>query len=941
MLETSQKTAPRYVTDYWGKAMPAQQEGPRWHPLAYHNLDVAAAGEALLNARPHVLRPLVQATGLPEDVVRHWLLYALALHDIGKFADCFQIKSEGRWRHRDSDHWRKVTLGADLGHGRFGLTLWNKWSDPDDDAMTPLFGAGNFSATHAFACWMRAVAGHHGRPVEIVNGNLSERICDEALADARAYALDCTTLFDLAVPADVPKLKENPFKRTSWLVAGIAMVSDWIGSNDRDWFKYEEPALGLADYWERARDIARKALSEAGLSAPRLADRYTLNDILAKKDKHETDPTPTPLQIWAAEQAPISGQSLIVIEDLTGAGKTEAALLIAHRLMRAGAAEGLYWALPTMATADALYTRLAASYGAMFADARDASLVLAHGSREFNEIFQKSIKLGEPGKDNERSYGSAPEDADITASAACARWIADDRRKTFLADVGVGTIDQALLSVLPSKHQAMRLAGLCRRVLVVDEIHSFDPYVHKLTEGLLRFHAAFGGSAILMSATLTRKARETFAKAFAEGAGWKPPKIEKTGFPLATVVNRDGVCECEIPTTETVSRGTRRDLPVKRLDNEDAAIAILAEAQAQGLGAVWIRNTVQDTMDAYAAVKERLPDANVDLFHARFALGDRLEIEKRVLASFGKDSAGDQRRRIVIATQVMEQSLDCDWDVMISDLAPVDLLIQRAGRLHRHDHRGLRFDPVLHVVGPEPSHDAAASWYKAAFPRAQYVYKHHGQLWLTLRVLLDADGLKLKTASPRDVIERVYADEETLPASALKTPDALQAMSSKAVADEISQRVIAGMNLLKFKEGYIPQAGAWETDTRTPTRLGDPQRVLRLAKWNGSRLISWAPVDENEARNDAKQALRRAWRLSEVSVLAIRVADSVPGNAVLKQAVAREIASWPDSYDPPLLVALVQKDGIWVAEGISKRDDKVSPIKLIYCEKQGLRFETL
>ena len=289
--------------------------------------------------------------------------------------------------------------------------------------------------------------------------------------------------------------------------------------------------------------------------------------------------------------------------------------------------------------------------------------------------------------------------------------------------------------MLPFKHQALRLAALSRHVLVIDEAHSYDPYMTRLLETLLEFQGALGGSAIVTSATLTLEARRRFVEAFARGAGWEKPMIKETGFPLATLVTQGQ------PVAERVlsaSRGTRRDFSIRRLDGAVAAIDTLLEAASDGRGAVWIRNTVQDALDAYQALRAALPQSQIDLFHARFVLGDSLAIERCVLASFGKESKGEQRRRIVIATQVVEQSLDCDWDVMISDLAPVDLLIQRADRLHRHDHHPPRPAPLLHIVSPEPVPDAGPKWYETAFPRAAYVYPHNGQCWLTMRALLDA-----------------------------------------------------------------------------------------------------------------------------------------------------------------------------------------------------------
>ena len=891
--------------------MPPPEAVVRCHPVAYHSLDVAAVGAALLDIKSRLLASLAGSSGLPTELARRWFLFALALHDIGKFACCFQTKAAEFFLHRDQWGVAKP-LAADPGHGRVGLALWEGGCDiacVEHSAFTPLFGAAD--AHCGFNHWMVAIAGHHGRPVQ--PAGLGSLICSDALADAHAYIKDCAQLFDPFVTADLPRRMEAAMKRSSWLVAGLAMLCDWIGSNE-EWFPYTVPVYGLPEYWERACEQARNALGKAGLTTATVASRFALADALNDKNA-----IATPLQRWAVEEAGANGQCLAIIEDLTGAGKTEAGLILAHRLMASGAAEGLYWALPTMATADALYMRLAESYRRLFTDAAQASLVLAHSASSFNDVFAKSIFT--PKAEEEAGYGKIGGDAgddDVTASAACARWLADDRRKTFLADVGVGTIDQALLGVLPSKHQALRLAALSRRVLVIDEAHSYDPYMTKLLETLIEFQGALGGSVIVMSATLTMEARRKFAAAFACGAGWQRPEITKTVFPLATVVTQGRPAAEHVLTS---SRGARRDLPIRRLDDEAAAIETLKHAAAEGRGAVWIRNTVQDALDAREMLRAALPNVPVDLFHARFALGDRLAIEKRVLESFGKGSQGEQRQRIVIATQVVEQSLDCDWDVMISDLAPMDLLIQRAGRLHRHDHRPLRPAPVLHIVSPEATPNAGPKWYENAFPRAAYVYPHHGQLWLTMRALLDARGLLLATKSPRDIIERVFAWESQ------EIPIELARASARAEATAMTERAVAGMNALNLKYGYVHQAGAWESDTKTPTRLGDPSRVLRLAKWDGAELTPWQPNEGD---------MRRAWRLSEVSVRAARVASAdYSHDAALEKAVAREIAAWPEKYDPPLLVALIEENGSWVAR-VRDRQERV--IALRYSKHGGLTY---
>jgi CRISPR-associated endonuclease/helicase Cas3 len=895
-----------HVAAYWGKARRIGTTGPEWHPNAYHCLDVAAAGEALLELRPRYLDALAATSGLPRDLARRWMLLALALHDLGKFADCFQVK----WRHIAPSQLGRAPA-ADPGHGLVGELLWRCDCD-----LAPAAGAGRFAReispkgppfSSGFRDWMWSVFGHHGRPVHNPGTvQLRSLISGDAALDAQAYVHACFELFPPEVDISIEAPRPEAFKRASWLVAGLAIMADWIGSK-QDWFPYQPPDWSVRDYWPLAQQRARTAVQLAGLSQPLVAPDFSLADALSLPST--TVAEPTPLQTWVSHSFAPTGQTLVVIEDLTGAGKTEAALLAAHRIMRAGAAEGLYWALPTMATANSLYERLSKSYERLFEKPHDASLVLAHGKREFHGAFQRSVL---PAGGTDAPYGDRPDDE--AGSAQCAAWIADDRRKAFLADVGVGTLDQALLGVLPAKHQAIRLAALARRVLVCDEIHSYDAYTGRLLQQLLSFHAANGGSAILLTATLAEKLRREVVKAFETGARWRDEEdrraLRETAFPLITVATREGVAE--IPCASR--RGTRRDLPVERIDSEEAALDLLVASHAEGKAAVWIRNTVHDAIAAYHLARARLGD-KVDLFHARFALGDRMAREEATLAKYGKgDKPG--RNSVLIATQVVEQALDLDFDIMITDLAPIDLLIQRAGRLHRHE-RGARPEPVLHVLSPDPVGEASATWFANMFPKGQYVYADHGQLWLTAKHIFSEGGLKLATQSPRLPIEKVFAGDAELPA-------ALEAISGRAMGDAMARRGHAAMNALKLAEGYAHSSGLWASDAVTPTRLGSPQRLLRLAKWDGVSLQPWF--------HDPDQ--RIAWRLSEVQVLAARLA-SVPMRGPLKAAHAELVASWGDMFDPPLVVPLVADGDAWRAKGL---DEKGREMAVTYSAATGLEF---
>ena len=448
------------------------------------------------------------------------------------------------------------------------------------------------------------------------------------------------------------------------------------------------------------------------------------------------------------------GPQLIVIEEVTGGGKTEAALTLAARLLVAREADGIYLALPTMATADAMHSRVERVYQRFFADGTSASLVLAHSMAAFSLGLERT-------NTTDAGYGLKEHDS---ASSHCTAWLADSRKKALLAHVGVGTIDQALLGILPARHQSLRLWGLLGKVLIADEVHACDAYVMDLLKTLLKFHAAFGGSAILLSATLPQSQRAGLVAAFMEGAGFAAPAVTEMAYPLVTHISTQEMSEVPIAARPVSQRTVR----VESLPDVGTALERLRAALHRGLCACWVRNTIADALEAYTLWVKEIGAENVLLYHARFALTDRLHIGAAVLKRFGKDSKAAARNgRLVIATQVVEQSLDVDFDYMVTDLAPIDLVIQRAGRLKRHarDVQGnpiqggdMRGEAVLGVLMPGADRQASGGWYKAFLPRAAYVYSHHGQLWLTAR-WLQTHGAFAMPDHAREMIEFVYGDD--------------------------------------------------------------------------------------------------------------------------------------------------------------------------------------
>ena len=902
------------VLSFWGKARPlAPGRGPERHPLAFHCLDVAAVGEALLARHRGLGDGLFRLLGLPQDRAAPLVPFLLCLHDIGKFAKRFQAKEPLLYPACFADDPQPLPYD----HGAGGLRLF----DADGEAFRlPCTGG-----SRAWRPLISAVAGHHGAPPTTPQRNetrvtLRGDFGAQGIEAACAFIREAHGLFSL--PQSVPPLDDACARRASFALAGLAVLADWIGSN-QTWFPYRDPE-GFEDleaYWRDARKRAGKAVAESGVPPAASRGRGCLGyDVLI-----EEGAIPSPMQDWMRMLELPDGPALFTIEDETGSGKTEAALMLAHRLMAAGRADGLYLALPTMATANAMFDRLGKAYRALFAAEAAPSLALAHGSRDMHDGFRSAVLRGGRAEAPYSGAGGADDDSETTASASCAAWIADDRRLAFLADAGAGTVDQALLAVLPNRHQSLRLLGLMRRVLVFDEVHAYDAYMRREIEALLEFQAGLGGSAILLSATLPRKTREWLANAFSRGLGERsdaPTAPDGGGpdYPLVAV-RAAGVRTC----TKVAGRSVRsRTLPLRFLRTEEEALAAVEREARAGKAVLYIRNTVDDALDAYEALMAC--GLRADLFHARFALVDRLKIERRIMSAFGKESElADRTGKVLVATQVVEQSLDLDFDAMVTDLAPVDLVIQRAGRLWRH-HRPDRWgQPELLVVGPTPDSDAGEDWFANAFPRAAHVYRDHARLWLTARALENAEAIE-SPGGLRALVEAVYGDD-----SEACVPEGLKSRFFDAEGRAGAERGIATTNVLKLSTGYVRDGGAWDRDVRTPTRLDDdPGITLRLARLSGGRVAPYA-------RDTAPDQPWRAWRLSEVNVPARRVGDEVipPGYA---DAVCAAKADWTRLDDGKRLVLLVDAGEGAMREALTADITTNAEASLWYSPATGLHW---
>jgi len=846
--------------EFWAKS--GREGEPPMHSVPHHSLDVAACAFVL-----------AQAYRSPVEVGAATLAALIALHDIGKFTRPFQFKVRELW---------PAALGAKVApppgfHDEDGYALLCGKLAPEID---PVFMGWQHRPRRAL---LRAVTGHHGRPprepkdAEFHSG----KACEVCLGAARAFIREMLLVLD---PSPLPRLDAGLQDRLAWFLAGLAVLADWLGSGQ--WFVPVAAAehTDLARYWhEIALPRARRAAHDAHLLPSAVSPESGFGRLFPGL-------LPRPLQRWAETVAIPDGPVLYTVEDATGSGKTEAALVLAHRLMAAGRADGLFFALPTMATANAMYARLREAYRRFFAPGATPSLVLSHGRRDVHEGFTGSI-LETTGDTRKGSR----EPSDEPAEAQCAAWIGDDRRKAFLAEIGAGTIDQAVMAVLPTRHAPLRLLGLSRRVLIVDEAHAYDSYVNQELYGLLRFQAALGGSAIVLSATLTAEQRGKLQAAFLDGLGALDRRNEASAYPLTTTVSRAGI----VAEPCAMAPELARRVAVERIDRPQAVAAIVEAARA-GASVAWIRNAVDDAI----AAADELRSHGLDpvLFHARFAMGDRQNIETEVLARFGRESDPTQRKgQVVVGTQVLQESLDLDLDLIVTDLAPADLVIQRAGRLWRH-RRGDRPipGPRLLLLSPEPIDDPPADWLGPELRRTGRVYPDHALLWRSARALLGHGGIDTPDGI-RALVEAAYDDE-----SDGAIPPGLSNTAMKAKGKNLGAGAAGYQNVLKLDPPYRRDADAWEPDIRTPTRLAEARLVFRLAKEENGAVLPWYSHSEP----------RRSWALSEVSLRQDQLKGAEEGPALRK--LKEGWSSW--EQEMPVLLLRLNQAGEWHGTGTDSQD---------------------
>ncbi|MFC4564841.1 CRISPR-associated helicase Cas3' [Nocardiopsis mangrovi] len=676
------------------------------HALVCHLIDTMEVAHALypIFLGPKVRRELEETFAPLEGDARGWVALLCGLHDLGKYTPAFQslVLEVAKARFPAEHHAilakcapaRKLA-GLDTKHG-LSTALHMA-------AMLEDVGAGRDTAITIG----HVLGGHHGwfpEPGMLRDIRGKSDLGDRTWREARS-SMVCRI-------AQVAELEFDDFRWSevgmsalgAIALAGLTTISDWVAS-DSSFFPYESAPDDLPAYRERARTHAARALAETGWSPwrPREGTGFT--------DLFEKEPRPVQTAVEKCLENCVE-PGVLVVEAPTGEGKTKAGLYAAARLASRLGLGGLYLATPTKELSRQARDDVRELLTATGSDL-DVNLVYSGAAKERSEERRADERKEEKGRSiSPAGVGHEQQDGEESEEGAQdpREWFT--RKKGLAFPVGVGTVDQALKSVIRSGHNFLGMTALGNKVVLIDEVHSYDAYTGLLVQQLMWFCGLMGVPVVLMSATLTGKSRCELIEQWRAGAEGRYANVESVGSPRAgswqvTWSGGTGARLPVEPSKETAGRGRVR---VERGGDSPQAIAQRAVAEVGEEGtALVVLNTVRragDVRDRIAALLDgRRKRPELVFFTGDHKNAERLAIRDRLAACLGKDTPRD-RHAIVVGTQVLEHGLDMDADLLISDLCPIDLLFQRVGRLHRHNrpYRPERLrNPVLVVADVDPA----------------------------------------------------------------------------------------------------------------------------------------------------------------------------------------------------------------------------------------------
>lgn len=720
MLGNPVHQLPAALQVFWAKT--GDKDTPdQWMNLPQHMLDSATVAQYLwqnwvsVGSREWVCESL----GLSGEEAKALVAWIVGTHDIGKATPEFAGQLDARnnqdlyvYRQRIEDAGYVfpedlTSVSGRCPHSQYSQTIIEDW-------LSQEAAGGQITA---FASIAQISGAHHGTPAahnpDTHSADRDKQLLSRVKQEPRYknWLLAWDGL--LSFVADQIGAHSALYKVAGgkglgpdlqFFLTGLTIMSDWLASNP-DFFPYSK----ATDQQERVLR-AFENLAMGNNWEPGNFDGKTPKEIYCSRFGWRDDAVLRPIQEVAVEAArSLRGGGLMCIEAPMGQGKTEAGLVAAEILAQKSGKKGLMFAAPTQATADGLFTRVEQWVEHAAQGSETVSMFLGHSKSALNSRFQEMRFAKIHAFDGEK-------DGHQQATIIAHRWFS--RKTGVLSSFVVGTVDQVLMMSLASRHVMLRHLGLGEKVVIIDEVHAYDAYMNVYLENALEWLGKMRAPVILMSATLPAGARQRLMQAYARGlgVGRRRRRVKRQGssatgvsaidlsYPVIHTVSAEG--EGSPKKWEVEQPDKHQEFTLQAIDDSFAELdRVLAPLEDGGCAAI-VCNTVDRAQSVYEHLQGMYSDTELRLFHSRFIGRDRVSKEEGLREALGKgNDVSRPEKLIVVGTQVIEQSLDIDFDVMVTDHAPVDLVLQRMGRLHRHErdkNTRHRFrEPICYVRGIE------------------------------------------------------------------------------------------------------------------------------------------------------------------------------------------------------------------------------------------------
>lgn len=676
-----------------GKTIPFE------YPLVLHLIDSMAVGDALWDnyLSSNQKNFLAERLGITLSETKSLVLYTIGMHDIGKA----------------NPYWLSHTLKLNSNHSLFQDFPWKECSDQSDNWRHDLAG-GVYFANHSQIAYpsylgsllIRTTSGHHGHFQDDKVLGMKEdfstgKLWVEAQQNIEALILQLSGM--------QPNMSvQKPSDSVTLLITGLVVLADWLASNSKYIYAVHQNYPTYQNHYVESVKHATNVLKREGLQKPVWKENLSWGNIFP------LIPNPNPLQeTFITHKSIFEQPGILLISAPMGMGKTESSLYAAAQFGKNLKLNGTWVALPTKATTNAMFERMVGVSDKWFNQSLN-TVALMHSSSLIAEAIANTPTSERISSNQILGDKTATQIYDTESVQDFISSFLQEKRQGGLSNLVTSTVDQMINVSIPLKHNMLRWVGLTNKTLILDEVHDFDVYTFGLIKKLVEWCATFQVPVIAMSATLSKKSQQDLFNAYVMNLNPRPPENKKENFVPAEGINSPGwlygtVSENKIITTSEAIPEEKNPVMyqtylTKTKDFTETVTTICLEENKHNPTILVVCNTVNQATGIYRNLSTnsdiKIP---IMLLHSRMTETQKTHIIKSMMEKVGK-KASHRSPHILVATQIVQQSMDIDYDMLITPLAPLPDLLQRVGRVHRHptpkrSHKYVN-NPLAHIIVP-------------------------------------------------------------------------------------------------------------------------------------------------------------------------------------------------------------------------------------------------